>query len=189
MTRPGWDYRWDSEESRRTSSGHLRAISVGGLNGVVPLARLHLQAVSLALDVDLAIAPIQLVVSRGIAGDVLGAQLFLDLRESIFHLLAVVAYVDDSPTGLFRHFPHVRVTAIAHGVNAPPVEAAIGDQQNVHDGIGFLRGFDRALQFLRAALIFAIGEKDDGLTPSLLLQLVMRGQINRVIEESAFGRT
>ena len=48
-------------------------LSVCGRDGVVPFARLRLQAISLALNVDLAVAPVELGVGWRIAGDVLGA--------------------------------------------------------------------------------------------------------------------
>ena len=80
------------------------------------------------------------------------------------------------------------VTAVAHGVHAPPVKAAIGNQQNINDGVGLLRGFDGALKLLHAALVFAIGKNDDGLAAGLLLQLLMRGTVDSVVEQRALRR-
>ena len=62
-------------------------------DGVVTLAGLYFEGLLAlaALDVDLAVGAVGLVVGRGIAGDVLGAQLVFDLLEGGFQLFAVVA--------------------------------------------------------------------------------------------------
>ena len=67
------------------------------------------------------------------------------------------------------------------------VKAAIGAEQHIDDGIGFLRGFDGILDFQLAAFVLAVGEQDHRLPPHFFGQHVVRGKINRVVEHCAGG--
>src|SRR3981189_2219866 len=110
------------------------ALHVG--DGVVAFAGLDFLA-GLAGDVEGAEgAVVDLGVGGGVAGEVLGAELVLDLVEGFLELFAVVAYVDDAAAGVFGEALHVGVAGVAEAA----VEAAVGDEDDVDDGVGFLGG-------------------------------------------------
>ena len=71
-----------------------------------------------------------------VAGDVLRAQLFLDLLEGRFELVAVVADVDEAAAGLVGDPLGGGVAAVAEAETA--VEAGVGDQDDVDDDVVLL---------------------------------------------------
>ena len=79
-------------------------------------------------------------------------------------------------------FLHFAVT----GISAESVEAAVGDQQHVADGIRLLCGFNGFRDLELAALIFPVRQQDHGLAPNFFRQLVVRGQVDRIVEHGAF---
>jgi hypothetical protein len=62
-----------AESMVRCHADILEQISVCWRYGVVAFARLHLQPIPFALDIDLAVRPVQLVIGGRITGDVLSA--------------------------------------------------------------------------------------------------------------------
>ena len=77
----------------------LVVVGVGVGHGVVAFAGLDFLALP-AGDVEGAEGAVDLGVGGGVAGEVLGAELVLNLVEGFFELLAVVAYVDDAAAGV-----------------------------------------------------------------------------------------
>ncbi len=125
----------------------------------------------LAGDVEGAEGSVGLEVAGGVAGEVLGAELVLDLVEGFFELLAVVAYVDDAAAGVFGEALHVGVAGVAHAEAA--VKAAIGDEDDVDDGVGLLGGFGGGLEGFLGALVAAVGEHDEDLAAGFLAEFLV----------------
>src|SRR5580700_6872867 len=149
---------------------------------VVSRARLDL-VVLLALDLELAVAAVQLGVVGSVANVVLAAQFSGDLVESIPQLLEVVANIDQPAPGLLGKLFHFTFAAVTHAGRT--VESAVGAEQHVDNGIRFLGGFNGPLDGELAALIFAIGEQDHRFAPSLFGQHVVPGKIDRIVEQRA----
>ena len=61
--------------------------------------------------------------------------------KAALELVDLVADVDHAAAGLLGKLPHFAFA----GVTKPAVEAAIGAEQDVHDGVGFLGGLDGIL--------------------------------------------
>ena len=78
-----------------------------------------------------------------------------------------------------------RVAGVAHAEAA--VEAAVGDEDDVDDGVGLLGGFGGGLEGLLRALVAAVGEQDEDLAAGLLAELVVGGEVDGVEEEGAAG--
>jgi len=70
---------------------------------------------------------------------------------------------------------------IAHAA----VEAAVGDEQHVADGVGFLGGFDGIFDFEAATFVFSVGEQDHRLASDFVAEFVVRREIDGVIERGA----
>ena len=70
---------------------------------------------------------------------------------------------------------------------ASAIEAAVGDEDDVDDGVGLLGGFDGGLEGLLGALVAAVGEQDEDLAAGLLAELVVGGEEDGVVEEGAAG--
>src|SRR5271170_1154860 len=106
-------------------------------HGVVAFAGLDLLA-GLAGDVESAEGSVDLGVGGGVAGEVLGAELVLNLVEGLLELLAVVADVDETATGVAGEAVHGGGAGVGE-VDAEAtarVEAAVGDEDDVDDGVG-----------------------------------------------------
>ena len=103
--------------------------------------------------------------------------------KASFSLSDLVAYINDAAAGLRRELLHFAIA----GVSTETVKAAIGDQQHVADGIGLLRGFDRIIDLELAALIFSVGEQDHGFASDFLGELIVGGEIDRVVEYRSLG--
>src|SRR5258708_21892014 len=133
-------------------------VGAGVGHGVVAFAGLDLLVFG-AGDVEGAeAAVVDLGVGGGVAGEILGAELVLDLVEGFLKLFAVVAYVDDAAAGLVGEAVHV-AGAVAEAEVAEA--AAVGDEDDVDDGVGFLGGFDGGLEGLLRTLVAAVGEGDE----------------------------
>src|ERR1700760_493678 len=159
------------------------ALQVG--HGVVAFAGLDLLAL-LAGDVEGAEgAVVDLGIGRGVAGEVVGAELVLDLVEGFLEFFTVVAYVDDAAAGVFGETLHVGVAVVAHAEAA--VEAAVGDEDDVDDGVGLLGGFGGGFEVFLRALVAAVGEHDEDLAAGLLAELVVGGEVDGVVEKGATG--
>src|SRR5216684_840490 len=158
---------------KENEAGLVIALGVG--HGVVAFAGLDLLA-WLARDVEGAEgAVVDLGVGGGVTGEVLGAELVLDLVEGFLEFLAVVAYVDDAAAGVFGEALHVGVAGVAHAEAA--IEAAVGDEDDVDDGVGFLGGLGGGLEGFLRALVAAVGEQDEDLAAGLLAELVVGGEV------------
>ena len=138
-----------------------------------------------ATDVEGTEGVVDLGIGGGVAGEILGAKLVLDLIEGLFKLLAVVADVDDAAAGVFGETFHVGVAGVAHAEAA--IEAAVGDEDDVDYGVGLLSGFGGGLEIFLRALIAAVGEENENLAAGLLTELVVCGQIDGVVKEGAAG--
>src|SRR3981081_2786204 len=79
--------------------GAALVVAEGIGHGVVAFAGLDFLAL-LAGYVEGAEGAVGFEVGGGVAGEVLGAELVLDLVEGFFELFAVVAYVDDAASGV-----------------------------------------------------------------------------------------
>jgi hypothetical protein len=162
------------------------ALGVG--EGVVAFAGLDLLA-GLAGDVESAEGAVDFEVGGGEAGEVLGAKLVLDLVEGFLKLFAVVAYVDDAASGVGGEFLHVALAGVGEvdAEASAAVEASVGEEDDVDDGVGFLSGFGGGLEGLLGALVAAVGEQDENLASGFLSELVVGGEVDGVEEESASG--
>src|SRR6266851_508134 len=166
---------------KENEAGLVIALGVG--HGVVAFAGLDLLA-WLARDVEGAEgAVVDLGVGGGVAGEVLGAELVLDLVEGFLELFAVVAYVDDAAAGVFGEALHVGVAGVAEAA----VEAAVGDEDDVDDGVGLLGGLGCGLEGFLGALVAAVGEEDEDLAAGLLAKLVVGGEVDGVEEQGSSG--
>src|SRR5271154_6112023 len=122
-------------------------------HGVVAFAGLDLLA-GLAGDIEGAEGAVDFGVEGGVAGEVLGAEFVLNLLEGLFELLAVVAYVDDAAAGLGGEALHVACAGIGEvDAEAAAVELAVGDEDDVDDGVGLLGGFGGGLKIFLGALV------------------------------------
>ncbi len=78
---------------------------------------------------------------------------------------------------------HLPVAGVAEA--EPGVEAAVGDQDDVDDGVGLLGGLGGGLEGLLRALLAAVGQHDDDLSSGFGAQLVVRGEVDGVVEMGA----
>src|SRR6185437_12177414 len=108
---------------------------------VVALPSLHLEwlAILLTRDADVSIASIQCGIRWGVGGLVFGAKLLFDSVKGGGQLFSILANGKHLAACGFHQFAH---GAIAGEIERS-VDSRIADQQNRHDGIGFLRGFNR----------------------------------------------
>ena len=113
----------------------------------------------------------------------MGAEFVLNLVEGLLELLAVVAYVDDAAAGVFGEALHVGFAGVAEAA----VEAAVGDEDDVDDGVGLLRGLGGGLEGLLRALVAAVGQEDEDLAAGFLAEFVVGGEVDGVEEERAAG--
>ena len=72
-------------------------------------------------------------------------------------------------------------------IAAEAVETAVGDEQHVADGVGFLGGFDGVLYLESAAFVFSVGKQDHRLAADFVAEFVVRGEIDGIIERGAAG--
>src|SRR6266850_4641389 len=120
----------------RLVPGYKSTQSLLRRQGVISAPRLHF-VVGLAADFDAPEATVSLVVGRGVAQAVLSAQLVGDLIERGLHLFAIVAHFDYSTACLLGQLLHL----VFAGVTAA-IKPAVGNQQDVTNGIGLLRCLD-----------------------------------------------
>jgi len=155
---------------------------------VVAFAGLNLLA-GLAGDVEGSKGAIDFGVGGGEADEVLSAELVLNLVEGFLKLFAVVAYVDDAASGVGGEFLHVAFAGVGEvdAEASAAVEAAVGEEDDVDDGVGFLSGFGGGLEGLLRALVAAVGEQDENLAAGLLAELVVGGEVDGVEEQCAAG--
>src|SRR5215469_10723480 len=149
---------------------------------VVTLAGLDLQALA-ALELDLAEGSVGSFVGGRVAEQILRAQLILNLIEGVFELASTVADIDHAAAG--------RGSKLAHGtgtdvhLSGHEVLLGVGDEDRIDDDVRLLRGLDGVLDLQLRALVLAVGKDDHDLAAGLRLQLVVGGQIDRVIEQGA----
>ena len=156
-------------------------------HGVVALAGLDLLA-GLAGDVEGAEGAVDFCVGGGEAGEVLGAELVLDLVEGFLKLFAVIAYVDDAAACFGGEALHIACAGVGEvDAEASAVEAAVGEEDDVDDGVGLLCCFSGGLEGLLRALVAAVGEEDEDLAACLLAELVVGCEVDGVVEEGAAG--
>src|SRR5207248_10329446 len=103
--------------------------------------------------------------------------------EAFFQLLFAVAHINDAATGFFGELPHFPVAAIAHAKSA--VESAVCDKQDVAHGVSFMSGFNRIIDTFTAALVLTICEHDHGFAPGFTGKLVIRREVNSIVEQRA----
>ena len=156
----------DGQKQRLMRAG-LVVLAPRVWDGVVAFAGLDLLA-GLAGEVEGAEgAVVDLGVGGGVAGEVLGAELVLNLVEGLFELLAVVAYVDDAASSVSREALHVGVAGV-EAEAATAVEAAVGDEDDIDDGVGLLGGLGGGFEVLLRALVATVGQQDEDLAAGLL---------------------
>src|SRR5580658_10993444 len=151
----------------------LRQRGAGG--GVVAGARLNFIAL-FGFDFQFAVASILHAIGGGIAKVVLAAQFGGDLVKGLTQFVELVSHVDDAASGGLGKLTHFALAGVPQPVST--VEAAIGTEQHVDDGIGLLGGFDGVLDFELAAFVLTVGEQDHSFAANFLRQHVMRGEIN-----------
>src|SRR4051794_20175246 len=113
---------------------------------------------------------VHLGVGGGVGGGVLGTEFVLDLGEGFLQFLPVIAHVDDAAAGFFGQLLGRREPAVTPAA----VEAAVGDQDYIDQGIGLLRGGYGFADFRAAALVLGVGQDDQGFAPGFLGQLFVR---------------
>src|ERR1700722_8728091 len=69
--------------------------------------------------------------------------------------------------------------------SAVAVTLFVGKQNGVDQGVGTLGGGDGIEQRFLAAAIDSVGENDDGLASLLFFHDFIRGQIDRIVEQSS----
>ena len=151
-------------------------------DGVVAFAGLNLQALA-AVEADGAELAVEVEIFGRVAEQVLGAQFVLDLVEGLLKLFAIVANVDDAAAGVMRKLLHLAVAGVAEAHAG--IEAAVGDQDHVDNGVGLLRGLGGGFECLFRALLAAVGQHDDDFAAGFGAQLVVRGEIDGVIKMGA----
>ena len=67
------------------------------------------------------------------------------------------------------------------------VESAVDIVEAVDDRVRLLRCFDGLLDLVRAALILAVGDQHQHLAAHLPIELIVRRQINRVVQDGPLG--
>jgi len=108
-------------------------------------------------------------------------QLLLDFKQRGLQFATVLANVEDASARRFRQLVHGPVPAIIQNA----VDAGIGYQQHVHDGIGLLCGFHCRVKLLLTAVVSALCDQNERLAPRLVVQRFIRRKINRIIQERA----
>src|SRR5581483_11651861 len=139
--------------------------SVVFLAGVVSGAGLHFVAL-LALDLNFAVGPVFLFVGGRVADVVLAAEFGGNLVKGFAQLVELVAHVDHASAGLLRKLAHIAFAGVAKSA----IESAIGAQEDVDDGVGFLRGFDGVLKLQTTAFILSVGQDDHGFATDFFRQ-------------------
>src|SRR5271169_478209 len=163
--------------SQSAQATGLVAGAVGVGHGVVALAGLDLLA-GLAGDVEGAEGAVSdLGVGGGVAGEVLGAELVLDLVEGLLELLGVVADVDEAAAGVAGEAVHGGGAGVGEVDAIASVEGAVSDEDDVDNGVGLLGGLGGGFEILLRALVAAVGEQDEDLAASLLAELVVGGGV------------
>src|SRR5512146_1740252 len=127
-------------------------MSIAGLrsNGVIAAAGLDLVAF-FAFDLDLAEGAVELGIGGGVTDAVLRTQFGGNLVESLLELVHLVPGVDHASAGFGAELLHLRVPVVAAAV-----KAAVGDQDDVADGVSFLRRLDGVLDLELATLVLAV---------------------------------
>jgi len=166
------------EGAERTLKASVGLVS----DGVVTATGLDLVAL-LGAQLELAEGAVLNAVGRGIAEVVLAAEFASDLVEGFFELVELVADFDDAAAGFVGEFLHFGIARVAD----PAIETAIGDEEDIDDGVGFLGSFNCVLVTELAAVVFAVGQDDHGLAANLVGELVVGGQVDRVVEQRAAG--
>ena len=87
---------------------------------------------------------------------------------------------------LFRHFPELALATAAETHHPSRIESVVNVIDAVDDCVCPLRLLDRGFDVVSAALIFAVGNQDQRLTPDLSFQLLVGGEVNRIIEQRSF---
>ena len=87
----------------------IEAVTLLRGGGEVALADLHLHALAVALDANVAKCAVELGVAGCVGGDVLGAQLVFNLLKGGLKLGSVIAYVDQPAARLLRQPLHGRI--------------------------------------------------------------------------------
>src|SRR5271166_6088962 len=146
---------------------------------VIALASLHLVIAGFGVNLDLAISTVKLGIRRRVADAVLAAQLVLNLLKRLPQLLLLIANFDHAAAGLLGQPLHFIVAAVAESA----VEAPVSNEDDVADRVSLLRGFNSLLDLQTASLVFAVGEDDHRLAPDFVLQLLVRAEINCVVEQ------
>ena len=84
----------------------IEAVTLLRGGGEVALADLHLHALAVALDANVAKCAVELGVARGVSCHVLSAQFVFDLLKGCFKLGPVITYVDEAAAGLLGESLH-----------------------------------------------------------------------------------
>src|SRR5712671_5198336 len=147
-------------------------VAAAGLDFVIPLS---------GLDLNFAERAVARSVGGHITSVVLAAEFLGNLVEGLAEFFDLVADFDHAASGFLGQLFHLEIAVKA----AEAVEAAVGDEQHVADGIGLLRGFDGVLDLQTAALVFSVGEQDHRLAADFVAEFVVRGKIDGVIQRGA----
>ena len=100
-------------------------------------------------------------------------------------LFGIVTDVDDAAAGVVRELLHLAVATESHAQAG--VKAAVGDEDDVDDGVGLLGSLGSSLQGFLRALFATVGEHDEDLATSFLAEFVMGSKVDGVVEKCAFG--
>src|SRR6266404_4213519 len=122
---------------------------------------------------NLPVAAVSRLIGRKIADGVLAAQFFGDLIEGLLKIF-LVAHDNHAPAGFVGQF-----------LGNSLVASVGGNQQNVDDRIGSLSRLDGVLQLQLASRILGIGQNDHGFPAGFIGELVVRREVDGVVEIGA----
>src|SRR5580704_10251394 len=150
-----------------------RIIAAAGLDLVLSL---------LGFDFYFAETAVASGIRWGVADVVLAAEFGGNVVECFTQLVDLVADVDDAPARFLGKLLHL---GIARVEQRSAVESAVGDEQHVANYVCLLGGFNRVFNLEAAPLVFTVGQKNHRFAADFMAQLVVRGEINRVIKRRA----
>src|SRR5258706_2070597 len=140
---------------------------------VIPAARKGRVILVFHFHTNLPVAAVSRLIERKIADGVLAAQFFGDLIEGLLKIF-LVAHDNHAPAGFVGQF-----------LGNSLIASVGGNQQNVDDRIVSLSRLDGVLQLQLASRILGIGQNDHGFPAGFIGELVVRREVDGVVEIGA----
>src|SRR5205807_2984232 len=142
------------------------------LGGVVAFAGEHLQIFVRGFHFDLAERAVVRGIGRIISNRIFRPKFFGDLIKSLLEVLLGRNFDDPAAGGVGNFVPDVGAPAVA----------GIVHQQNVHDGVGTLRGFDGFFHSDSTALVVGVGDDYERFAAGFGGQFFSASNPNRVVK-------